>query len=318
MTDWETRKRIALAIPIGRILEHEGFHKPPSGKMWASPFREDKNPSFAIYTDTNRGVDYGSPEKHRGGDGINLIQKLKGLSFMEAVDYLLEMDGIESVPNLPCPSTPKNTGGKTFTSQRIDSVGPITARSLIAYLHSRHIPLAVAQKYCREVHYTYLKTGSEYFGIGFPNDAGGWVIRTAPYPKCPKGNKLDILAYGITTIRKEDGKVCKEAYVFEGVFDFLSWVTLYGDPDKDVIVLNSVENVKALSRISSSGTEVLYGYLDNDIPGKAAVAYLAINSGCRVIDRSDLYREEGLNDLNDYLVARHGVQPSRILQNKRE
>ena len=52
MTDWETRKRIALAIPIGRILEHEGFHKPPSGKMWASPFREDKNPSFAIYTDT--------------------------------------------------------------------------------------------------------------------------------------------------------------------------------------------------------------------------------------------------------------------------
>ena len=277
--------------------------------MWSSPFREDKNPSFAIYADTNRWVDYGLLEAHRGGDSINLIRKLKRISFKEAVDYLLNMDGILSAQSLPLPSLPQVSSGKSFSAHRIDCVGTITSRPLVAYLHSRRIPLGVARKYCKEVHYTYLKTSGAFFGIGLQNDAGGWAIKTAPYPKCPNGKKLDVLAYGISTIRKEDGKVCKEAYVFEGMFDFLSWATLYGDPDKDVIVLNSVENVNALSRISSTGTEVLYGYLDNDIPGKGALAYLAINSGCRVVDRSELYGKEGLKDLNDYLTACHTVPP---------
>ena len=80
-----------------------------------------------------------------------------------------------------------------------------------------------------------------------------------PLPEMPQGEQIGHPGIRDNDDRKENGKVCKEAHVFEGVFDSLSWVTLYGDPNKDVIVLNSIENVKALSRLSSTGAEALHG-----------------------------------------------------------
>lgn len=295
---------MALSIPICRILEHEGI-QPHHGRVYRSPFREDKDPSFHIYPDSNRWVDYGLIETHRGGDGINLIQKLKGFTFKEAMDYLLEMDGGSPSQHLPHPQQLQVTRGRRFNVHRIDLVCKLVSSSLISYLISRHIPLGIAMKYCREIHYTHVPTNRRYFGIGFPNDLGGWVVRTAPSPRYPNGTKLDVSAYCISTISKDKGKVAKEAYVFEGFMDFLSWVALFGEPDKDVIVLNSVENVGAMSHLSSAGTEVIHAFLDNDIPGKGALTYLTINSGCRVIDRSELYRNEGLKDLNDYLKVHY-------------
>ena len=83
--------------------------------------------------------------------------------------------------------------------------------------------------------------------------------KNRPLPQMSQGEQVGQPGIRDNDDCKEGGKVCKEVHVFEGVFDFLSWVTLYGIPDKDVIVLKSIENVKALSRISSTGAEALYG-----------------------------------------------------------
>lgn len=291
----------ALAIPIATIANHEGLERAiRSMRTYYSPFREEKTPSFVIYPDTNRWVDYGLVGSYRSGDGINLIQMLHHFDFKDAVDYLLAMGGKDILPPQAKPARfgmAAHVGGR----QRVDEVVEIRSRSLINFLASRGIPIKVARQYCKEVHYTFCQNGRKYFGIGLANDLGGWVIRTAPYTGKPKGKKMDILASGITTIRLEEGRVNPEAYVFEGLMNFLSWVVLFGQPERDVIVLNSVENKEALSNLRSSGTEILHCFLDNDDAGDKALTFLQRESGCDVIDHSGLYRHEGLNDLNDYL-----------------
>lgn len=298
---WEQKRMAALAIPIAVIASHEGFKRAKLAKRtYYSPFREEMTPSFVIYPESNRWVDYGLAGSHRGGDGIDLVQMLHNFNFKDAVDYLLAMNGKDILPpqaKLPRHGMTVHAGGR----QRVDEVIEIRSHSLINFLASRRIPIKVARQYCKEVHYTFCQNGRKYFGIGLANDLGGWVIRTAPYTGEPKGKKMDILASGITTIRLEEGRVNPEAYVFEGLMNFLSWVVLFGQPERDVIVLNSVENKEALSNLRSSGTEILHCFLDNDDAGDKALTFLQRESGCNVIDHSGLYRHEGLNDLNDYL-----------------
>lgn len=68
------------------ILEAEGFDIKHKAKgNYHSPFREDKDPSFHIDEANHRWFDHGSGE---GGDVITLVQKLKGLTFTEALAYL--------------------------------------------------------------------------------------------------------------------------------------------------------------------------------------------------------------------------------------
>ena len=301
---WEQKKMAALAVPITTIASHEGFERAKRSKRtYYSPFRKEKSPSFVVYPESNRWVDYGLVGSHRGGDGINLVQMLHKFDFKEAVEYLLAMDGKDILPP-PSESTRGGMAVHASGRQRVDEVVEIRSRSLVSFLASRRIPAEVARQFCKEVHYTYSQSGRNYFGIGFANDLGGWVIRTAPYTGEPKGKKMDILASGITTIRLEEGRVNPEAYVFEGFLNFLSWVVLFGQPDRDVIVLNSVENKEALSDVRSLGTEILHCFLDNDEAGDGALTFLRRESGCDVIDHSELYRDEGLNDLNDYLCGK--------------
>src|SRR5690606_10647385 len=71
-----------------------------------------------------------------------------------------------------------------------------------------------------------------YYGIGFKNDSGGYEIRN-PYFKASSSPK------DITTIRKNS----KEAFVFEGFMDFLSFKAIYKNQpadNSDFVILNSV------------------------------------------------------------------------------
>ena len=307
MSSWEKNKEIALAVPIDLIMASEGFV--PVNKYYShnskylSPFRKELEPSFVVYRERNIWVDYGLSETHRRGDGINLIMKMKGFNFKEAVEYLVELSGRPLIYDETSSRMRDVVYPQAENRQRIDSVQEITSPALIAYLQNkRHIPIEIAREWCKEVHYTYLPNGRHYYGIGMQNNAGGWVIRTAPYKGCEKGMKLDIVPHGITVIRKEKGYVSPKAYLFEGFLNFLSWVVLYGYPDNDVIILNSAQNTNQLQDITMQGTKVLACYPDNDERGRRAYDDVARISGCQMLDMSEIYKREGLNDLNDYLL----------------
>lgn len=74
----------ARQVPIENVI---GI--PPSGRalfFTRSPFREERTPSFCIYKNSNSYYDYGSSE---GGDVINLVEKLHGYDFLNAVKFLI-------------------------------------------------------------------------------------------------------------------------------------------------------------------------------------------------------------------------------------
>lgn len=292
------KKELAKSVPLATILEHEGITV--RGGWCRSPFRDENTPSMKIFLATNTWCDYGLSDKYNAGDGINLIQKMYNSSFQEAVDYILAIGGVQtgpvSTPTFLPKKQPANSAPKT--SHIIESINEISHPALTRYLASRCIPLPIAQRYCKEVHYFLPGRGSR-FGIGFPNDNGGWVIRTASSGTY-KGFKGDILASGISTIRYVEGSISPKAYVFEGFINYLSYVKLFGQPDCDVFVLNSANNASRMKDVATTGTRELYFYCDNDENGRKALQVVAALSGCEVHDESGIYASKGLNDLNDY------------------
>ncbi len=80
------RVEILRQTSMEAILEAEGYDTRHKAKgNYHSPFREDKDPSFHIDEANHRWYDHGSGE---GGDVITLVQKLKNLSFADALSYL--------------------------------------------------------------------------------------------------------------------------------------------------------------------------------------------------------------------------------------
>ncbi len=53
-----------------------------------SPFREDRSPSFSIYEEDRRWFDNAN---HEGGDAVDFLAKIKGISNAEAYFELLQM-----------------------------------------------------------------------------------------------------------------------------------------------------------------------------------------------------------------------------------
>lgn len=302
--NYSEKKKLAQEVPIRLLLEHEGIQVRKN--VCLSPFREETMPSFHIYPRTNTWCDYGlAGASHIAGDGINLIEQLHHCSFKEAVDYILKVAGGTGLDNLPMESRKIAKHPVQGTGHIIDQVTVIRHPALVRFLRSRRIPLDIANRYCSELHYT-LVTQSEgslsYFAVGFPNDNGGWVARSAPNGK-GKGFKGVLLSPGITTIRLADGQVTESAYLFEGFLNFLSWCVLYGDVNRDVFVLNSANYAHFLKGLSESGTKELYFYKDNDKRGDQAFRDVLADSGCQVYDCSGPYSDMGLDDLNDYLCS---------------
>ena len=172
---------------------------------------------------------------------------------------------------------------------------------MVSYLTGRGIDPAIARTYCREVRYTI--GGKEYFAVGFRNDAGGWELRSARF----KGGSSP---KHITTL--DNGS--DMAMAFEGFIDFLSYLSLKGNPSPsiDSIVLNSVTNLhKAVPFFSRH--RVVHAFLDNDDAGQKALARLGESlPSSEVIDQSVFYRDHKY--LNEYLQEKQRQQVQRKQQ----
>lgn len=247
--------------------------------MYLSPFRRENNASFSVNYDENVWYDYGAGE---GGSIIDLVARMENCSIWEAISRLKQNSSLPSVERRAAPN-----------NRRIEirSVEPLNHPALVGYLCDRSIDLTTARKYCNEVRYAI--DGKEYFAIGFRNDAGGWELRNPNFKGSSTPKNITTLNNGSDTVM-----------VFEGFTDFLSYLSLKGNPSPsiDSTILNSVTNLaKAIPFLQSHKT--VHAFLDNDEAGQKALEKLRASlPSSEVVDQSGFYRNH--KDLNDYLRRR--------------
>jgi len=85
----EVRNRTSI---VSIVEEDAQLNRKGNVLLCCSPLRDDKDPSFAVYPNTESWFDFGTGE---GGDVFEYIQKKIGCSFSEAVEILAERCGLE-------------------------------------------------------------------------------------------------------------------------------------------------------------------------------------------------------------------------------
>lgn len=267
--------------------------------MYHSPFREDRTASFKVDYENNRWRDFGTGES---GSLIDLVMKVENCTNGRAMQLLEQHIGGNNSfsfqrENIPTHKTEKEP------AIRINEVKPITHPALIQYLNERSISPALANLYCKEVHYS--ANSKPYFSIGFQNNSGSWAIRSEFFKGC---SAMDVKTF----FHKNEKDTC---LVFEGFMDFLSYLTMKGEkePKYDAVVLNSTINLpKVINQLSEYKS--VQAFLDNDEGGRRAVHDL--RSTCKeVVDQSIHYKN--CNDLNDFLCSRSAPKQAAKMKPKR-
>ena len=255
--------------------------------MYLSPLRTEKHASFKVNTELNLWYDFGIG---RGGNIIDLAELLYNSSDVSYLIHQIERNALGCV-SVSLPTVKPNAPQNSFENLQVLS---ITHPALINYLEERCIGIEIARTVCKELHFD--TRGKHYFGIGFPNIAGGYEIRNPFF-------KGGITPKDISLFHNEESK--QSCFVFEGFMDFLSFMMLRrkendGLKRQDYLVLNSVSNVhKALESLSHYKN--VQCFLDNDEAGRNAYLRLSKELGSSVLDSSSLYSD--FKDLNDYLCA---------------
>jgi hypothetical protein len=264
------------------FLKFEGIH----GKEYFFGFMKQRTGSIAVDDKANVWYDHAAG---KGGDIIAAVQEFENKTFFESVESLSG-----SVPEREF--IPRQ---KTEIAQKIvvEKVSEMSHDALIQYIRGRGLDLQDIAPFAKEVHWR--NKGKRYFAVGFPNESGGWVLRSSIF----KGN---ILGGGISI--QILGTV-KSIKVFEGWFDFLSYLKLSGATDFKAIILNSTANLtlKLMLDIVREGEKVDL-YLDNDATGEA------YTSG--FIKIAQLYQyciQNGLTTDWDLTVLRRGKDKIRKL-----
>jgi len=209
-------------------LGHEPARIRNVNYWYLSPLRNERTPSFKVNKRLNRWYDHGIG---KGGNFIDFGIRYHQCSVAELLQ-ILSGDFSFQKQNIASPNQPDEEH-KII----IDRETSLAAPALLQYLQKRKISLAVAERYCREIHY---RVGDKmYFAIGLKNDSGGYELRNLYF----KGSSAP---KDITTIQNGHFNVV----VFEGMFDFLAYQTWYeplfairranGVKGCDYVILNSI------------------------------------------------------------------------------
>lgn len=254
---------------------------------YLSPLRDEKTPSFKINRKLNCWYDHGI------GKGGNLIDFAILYHNCTVGEFLQKVNVHSSFhQHLYLPS--KENEETTESRIQILSEKSISSFALERYLTHRRIPIAIAKEYCKEV--SYKLNDREYYGIGFKNDSGGYELRNQYY-------KLSSAPKDIKTF--DNG--AKEAMVFEGFFDFLSFISIQKNLQTikaNYLVLNSVSFFEK-ARHFMEQHEIIKLYLDRDKAGQNYSRY-ALSLSQKYKDESQLYKNH--KDLNDWAMNIGKVQ----------
>jgi DNA primase len=247
-----------------------------------SPFREDYNPSLSVNRHKRVWVDFGTGMKGKNVDLLLNIYKTTSVS-----DMMIRFNKEFTQQSFSFSQLKKKRIQKPLTKTKILKVVTLKSKALLKYLKKRGVSQEVWEKYLVEI--SYLINDKVGYGIGFKNDANGFEVRNELMKFCI--GKKDI-----TTISGAPDEVV----VFEGFFDFLSFVELGLYDNQTAIVLNSTVNTsrlleRALKLLPDANIET---YLDNDAAGLKALEMI-MEVYPNVSDQSNLYKQ--CKDLNEML-----------------
>ena len=245
MTTQEAKK-----IRIADYLQSLGYSpvKRQGKSLWyKSPFREETEASFKVNTELNHWYEFGT------GKGGNIIALAQELYRSDNVPYLLERIERQTPHIRPVDYSIRERQTDKPSFQRLE-VKELTHPALLRYLQERGINTVLAKVECKELHFSH--NGKPYFAIGFPNVAGGYEVRNQFFKGC-------IAPKDISHIRQQ-GEPREKCLVFEGMMDYLSFLTLRmrNCPTKpnldgqDCIILNSVSNVSKVIDVPVSYTHL--------------------------------------------------------------
>lgn len=311
----------AKKIPVELLAEFLGgrySHTASNGELWYySPFRPDeKTASFKINPKTNKWHDFGLSNTvgHRiqgsGGDTIDLW-----------CDYYLEdrrigipaaLWGLKHI-NVAWRGKEKNRHISKFTPKIVSNDKPrfsivsiaqrISHAGLLDELNRRRLSLKIANLYLKQGGILDSETGKKYIGFLFENDKGGYEV-SIPNPQKGESFKTCIGPKASTRIMANDDN--SSADVFEGFFDFLSWLEFkkIQQPVNHTYVLNSVslvgevcEKIKAFEETIKS----VFLFMDNDEAGYKAthvIAYDLEETKINIASYEQMYK--GYKDFSEY------------------
>ena len=274
-------EQIKEIVSIRTVLE--SFNLFPVKKNSKTAFyfaidREEKTPSLCVDFAKNKAFDFGTGESY---DVVSIVQQVKKCTISDALKYLENFDTSYQLLNVNVNILKK--------SYEILKVKEIEHLALIEYLESRKV---FEQRHLvKEIHYQ--MKGNYYFGIGFYNNSGGIEIRNK-YSKICLGKK-DV------TLIKNPKNEKKEICIFEGFFDFLTYLNLPNVQisNSDYLILNSTAMFfKVEEKLKEYEKIVLF--LDNDLNGKNLTEEI-INKYVNVEDCSMLYLD--FKDLNEWFLS---------------
>jgi DNA primase len=310
----------AKELHLPAIIEAAGGQrdeqKSSEAETWfKSPFRDEKTASLKA-TRGNNGrwmwTDYGTG---KGGNVIAFANVVLGKqpddrAISEALKWLRGLSALQSIelPARPRTATPAKTPPPD--RYRMVSRKQVHHARNLQYIGARGINKATAALYLEQVTFTDTKAERDLYGLGMENEADGIEITTAtakPFKTC----------IGPKSFSQVEG-VWPDArtHVFEGMFDFLTYLTLHGieRPRGRCYVMHSVAMtdrvIEAIKKQDDGSTVVLW--LDNDAAGKEAAQRIFEGlAGERepVATMNHLY--EGFKDLNEWYVA---TRPGKIEQ----
>ena len=272
---------------------------------YLSPLRDEKTASFKVNRHKNLWYDHGTGQ---GGDIIVFGTRYFKSSVSEFLNRLTvgNLNKAFSFHPLTLSGTTPHTGaGEKEESNAgkiiVTATRPLADGQLLNYLESRCIPLEIADKYCKEVDFKLY--GKEKTAIGFPNDAGGYELRSQYFKGSSSPKSPTTLGTNSTILT-----------VFEGFFDFLSFQVVakeISDEKTNCLILNSLAFFHKSRDVMEKHRQVNL-YLDRNKKGIECTVQALDWDKTKYIDRSKLYKHG--QDLNQWLIEKHSLLHKPLLK----
>ena len=269
------------AMSIVDFLATLGYHpaKPERhNKAWyisPLPDRNEKTPSFVVYTNKNRWIDFGNG---KAGSLIDFGMAYFNCSF---TDFMRRMED-KSYRNAPTVSKPLIVEEPAV---KLLKVKPLEHYALLHYARERNIPQYLVQGHCCQVDFSVYN--KKQYGIGFLNNSGAYELRNKYFKGNTDPKDSTWIEHGADRLT-----------VFEGLFDYLSYLSITAKLPKhptDFLILNSTSFFsRALPSMQHYPDVRLF--LDNDKTGTRCVQEAQAIDKAQFKDERGLYA--GYNDLN--------------------
>lgn len=283
----DIKEQVSL-VDLLTSLGHEPAKRAGRELIYISMLRDsDTKPSFSVNKELNVWYDHSTA---KGGNIIDFAMAYWKLTFIEALKKIATVSRQE-FSAIPTEKRIRKHATKLphYCVENVMQLGCNPA--ITEYITGRGI-WEVAKDHLQEVYY-YVedeqKNRKQFFAAGWQNELGSWEVRNLYFKGC-LGHKA------ITFISRDETKVA----VFEGYFNYLSWLTESPFSSDSILVLNSATLLESAIRKAKDFLEISV-FFDRDYTGRLACADF-IRALPRAIDQSASYKD--FNDYNEMLVRK--------------